>query len=172
MNKMNKKLSIIMLLSCVGNVFSMNGGGAAGGGDQIPSGLTEKSYAIACQAGKSTCSFLSKAGNNLAEVGRITLSKVSSVSREAAEFVAAHPAGACVAAVAACGLGWGIHKRRQATAEAKQEENYKKLAAELDDEILWMHSRGMTTREIESHLQEIYGIENIDWTKKIIHNLI
>ena len=187
MNKMNKKLSIIMLLSCVGNVFSMGGGGAAGGGDQGASGFIEKAKAMtteganaikelpsviylstadaakkvgdlintkpgvflvssactlggyqvyrlpqsqnavsvakqafsnftqagsafACKAGSATCRFLSNSGSN-------TLSKVSSVSRNAAEFIVAHPAGACVAAVAACGLGWGIHKRRQATAE-------------------------------------------------------
>jgi hypothetical protein len=39
---MNKKLSIIMLLSCVGNVFSMDGGGAAGGGDQRPLTMRER----------------------------------------------------------------------------------------------------------------------------------
>jgi putative transposase len=29
----------------------------------------------------------------------------------------------------------------------------------FDDKIISMYSRGMTTREIEGHLQEIYGVE-------------
>jgi putative transposase len=31
--------------------------------------------------------------------------------------------------------------------------------AEFDDKIISLYSRGMTTREIQSHLQEIYGVE-------------
>jgi putative transposase len=29
----------------------------------------------------------------------------------------------------------------------------------FDDKIIWMYSRGMTTREIEGHLKEMYGVE-------------
>lgn len=29
----------------------------------------------------------------------------------------------------------------------------------FDDKILSMYARGMTTREIQAHLQEIYGLE-------------
>ena len=48
---MNKKLSIIMLLSCVGNVFSM-GGGAAGGNDQRPLTMAERAKAMAAESSR------------------------------------------------------------------------------------------------------------------------
>ena len=204
---MNKKLSIIMLLSCVGNVFSMDGGGAAGGGDQIPLTFKERvtkagqassrkirelaskssekirelaskssektrdlvstiylsgvdfadtktatfiaggactvggfkllelpksqdalartakflesskagTYAFVCDRGGSSCKFLAKLAND-------TLSKVQTVSSEAAEFITQHKVGACVAGAAgAAAIGGGVYaykKYKEGTAAA------------------------------------------------------
>ena len=168
---MNKKLSIIMLLSCVGNVFSMDGdqkpltkaerlkamtarlqalpnviycstadfadskkGAAvaavsctAGGfkllelpasqnalstAKELLKSSKETGFAYACKAGSATCSFLSKVGSG-------TLSKASSISREAVDFIAQHKVGACVAGAAALGgLGYGLYKYKDGTGAA------------------------------------------------------
>src|SRR5579864_378893 len=48
---------------------------------------------------------------------------------------------------------------RQATFEPKIVHKRQRRWTGFDDKILSMYARGMTTREIQGHLQEIYGIE-------------
>ena len=48
---------------------------------------------------------------------------------------------------------------RQATFEPKIVAKGQTRFTGFDDKILSMYARGMTTRDIQSHLQEIYGVE-------------
>ena len=52
-----------------------------------------------------------------------------------------------------------IPRDRESTFEPLIIKKNQRRFEEFDDKILSMYSRGMTTREIESHLQEIYGVE-------------
>ena len=185
---MNKKLSIIMLLSCVGNVFSMSGkeskskttkeklkelpgeiylstadfaGSKTGafiasaactaGGFQLvklPASQNaldtakellmsskEIGYVYACKAGSATCSFLSKVGSDLAKVGSNTLSKASSVSREAVEFIAQHKVDACLVAATVGGAAYGLYKYKETTAATKQAESAKRKLQKDEDAL-------------------------------------
>jgi putative transposase len=44
---------------------------------------------------------------------------------------------------------------------------------EFDDKVIALYARGMTTREIQGHLHELYGVEVspqlIDWVAAINH---
>ena len=204
---MNKKLSIIMLLSCVGNVFSMEKQSGDNPSGDKPSGFTQKvkdaatkgvnatkdlpgvifcstvdaakkvgsaintkpgvalvssactiggyqvyqlpnvqsaistaktaasgipSSLIACKAGSTNCTLFSNFG-----------SKVSSLSREAAEYITQHKVGACVAGVAGvAAIGGGVYaykKYKEGTAAAaasrrqlEEAEQAKTLLEEAD----------------------------------------
>jgi putative transposase len=48
---------------------------------------------------------------------------------------------------------------RNGTFEPKIVEKHQRRWTGFDDKILSMYSRGMSTREIQSHLEEIYGVE-------------
>src|SRR5436305_123232 len=48
---------------------------------------------------------------------------------------------------------------RNGTFEPKIVAKYQTRFTGFDDKILSMYARGMTTREIQAHLQEIYGVE-------------
>ena len=176
---MNKKLSIIMLLSCVGNVFSIGddkstpkttkaklkelpskiyvstadfadsktgvalaGAACTGAGfkllelpasqnalfkaKELLKSSKEIGYAYVCKAGSATCSFLGKAGSD-------TLSKASSVSREAVEFITQHKVGACVAgAVTVGGAAYGLYKYKKTTAATKQAESARRKLQEAE----------------------------------------
>ena len=81
---MNKKLSIIMLLSFVGNIFSAD------------------SKAVPALAG-AACT-----------VGTIVFNKGSSITREVTDFIAQHKVGACVAGAAVVvGGAYGLYKHKE-----------------------------------------------------------
>src|SRR6478609_1297388 len=48
---------------------------------------------------------------------------------------------------------------RNGTFEPKIVEKHQTRFTGFDDKILSMYARGMTTREIQAHLEEIYGVE-------------
>ena len=52
-----------------------------------------------------------------------------------------------------------VPRDRQGTFEPKIVPKHERRFAGFDDKILSMYARGMTTREIQGHLQEIYGVE-------------
>ena len=52
-----------------------------------------------------------------------------------------------------------VPRDRGGTFEPQIVAKHERRFAGFDDKILSMHSRGMTTREIQGHLQEIYGVE-------------
>jgi putative transposase len=53
----------------------------------------------------------------------------------------------------------GVPRDRQASFEPQIVPKGETRFAGFDDKILSMYARGMTTREIQGHLQEIYGVE-------------
>jgi len=52
-----------------------------------------------------------------------------------------------------------VPRDRSGTFEPQIVAKHERRFAGFDDKILSMYSRGMTTREIQGHLQEIYGVE-------------
>ncbi|MBL8175413.1 MAG: IS256 family transposase [Bryobacterales bacterium] len=52
-----------------------------------------------------------------------------------------------------------VPRDRNASFEPKIVEKHQRRWAGFDDKILSMYARGMTTREIQGHLEEIYGVE-------------
>lgn len=52
-----------------------------------------------------------------------------------------------------------VPRDRNGTFEPKIVGKYQRRFAGFDDKILSMYARGMTTREIQGHLEEIYGVE-------------
>ena len=52
-----------------------------------------------------------------------------------------------------------VPRDRNGTFEPKIVGKHERRFMGLDDKILSMYARGMTTREIQGHLQEIYGVE-------------
>ena len=52
-----------------------------------------------------------------------------------------------------------VPRDRQGTFEPKIVPKHERRFSGFDDKILSMYARGMTTREIQGHLQEIYGVE-------------
>ena len=52
-----------------------------------------------------------------------------------------------------------IPRDRSGTFDPKLIEKYKRRFPEFDDKIISMYARGMTVREIQGHLEEIYGID-------------
>jgi len=52
-----------------------------------------------------------------------------------------------------------VPRDRQGTFEPKIVPKHERRFAGFDDKILSMYARGMTTREIQGHLEEIYGVE-------------
>lgn len=52
-----------------------------------------------------------------------------------------------------------VARDRNGTFEPKIVGGHQRRFAGFDDKILSMYSRGMTTREIQGHLEEIYGVE-------------
>jgi transposase-like protein len=53
----------------------------------------------------------------------------------------------------------GIPRDRNGEFEPILIPKYEKTIGELDDKIISLYSRGMTVRDIQSHLQELYGID-------------
>jgi putative transposase len=52
-----------------------------------------------------------------------------------------------------------VPRDRQGTFEPKIVPKHERRFTGFDDKILSMYARGMSTREIQGHLQEIYGVE-------------
>lgn len=52
-----------------------------------------------------------------------------------------------------------VPRGRNGTFEPKIVPRHQRRFSGFDDKILSMYARGMTTREIQGHLQEIYGVE-------------
>ena len=52
-----------------------------------------------------------------------------------------------------------VPRDRNGTFEPKIVPRHQRRFSGFDDKILSMYARGMTTREIQGHLQEIYGVE-------------
>ena len=52
-----------------------------------------------------------------------------------------------------------IPRDRQATFDPRPIARYQRRLPGFDNKIVSMHARGMSTREIVSHLRELYGIE-------------
>src|SRR6188472_3337928 len=52
-----------------------------------------------------------------------------------------------------------VPRDRNGTFEPKIVGKHERRFSGFDDKILSMYARGMTTREIQGHLQEIYGVE-------------
>jgi putative transposase len=52
-----------------------------------------------------------------------------------------------------------VPRDRQGTFEPKIVPKHERRFTGFDDKILSLYARGMTTREIQGHLQEIYGVE-------------
>lgn len=52
-----------------------------------------------------------------------------------------------------------IPRDRSGTFDPKLIEKYKRRFPEFDDKIISMYARGLTTREIQGHLEELYGLE-------------
>jgi hypothetical protein len=52
-----------------------------------------------------------------------------------------------------------VPRDRNGTFEPKIVSRHQRHFSGFDDKILSMYARGMTTREIQGHLQEIYGVE-------------
>jgi putative transposase len=56
-------------------------------------------------------------------------------------------------------LELSIPRDRRGTFEPQLIAKYQRRFPGFDDKIISMYARGMTTREIQGHLQEMYGIE-------------
>lgn len=52
-----------------------------------------------------------------------------------------------------------VPRDREATFEPKIVAKHQTRWTGFDDKVLSMYARGMTTREIQGHLEEIYGVE-------------
>ena len=52
-----------------------------------------------------------------------------------------------------------IPRDREGTFDPKLIQRYQRRFPGFDDKIVSMYARGMSTREIQGHLQEIYGVE-------------
>ena len=52
-----------------------------------------------------------------------------------------------------------VPRDRQASFEPQLIAKYRRRFPDFDDKIVSLYARGMTTREIQGHLRELYGIE-------------
>jgi putative transposase len=52
-----------------------------------------------------------------------------------------------------------VPRDRNATFEPQIVRKHQRRFAGFDDKIVSMYARGMSTREIQGHLEEIYGVE-------------
>lgn len=52
-----------------------------------------------------------------------------------------------------------IPRDRNSNFEPKIVKKYETTSNDLEDQIIAMYARGMTTRDIESHMRDIYGID-------------
>jgi putative transposase len=56
-------------------------------------------------------------------------------------------------------LNLDIPRDRQATFEPQLEAKYQRRLSGFDDNVISMYARGMSVREIQGHLQELYGLD-------------
>ncbi len=52
-----------------------------------------------------------------------------------------------------------VPRDRQASFEPQLIAKYRRRLPDFDDKVVSLYARGMTTREIQGHLRELYGIE-------------
>ncbi|MFW6030880.1 MAG: IS256 family transposase, partial [Halanaerobiales bacterium] len=53
----------------------------------------------------------------------------------------------------------GIPRDRNGSYEPKIVKKYEKTSNQLEDQIIAMYAKGMSTRDIEDHMRDIYGID-------------
>jgi putative transposase len=56
-------------------------------------------------------------------------------------------------------LNLDIPRDRQATFEPQLVAKYQRRLSGFDDNVISMYARGMSVREIQGHLQELYGLD-------------